>query len=134
MTTPIAIRLPLTMRNSTKDTREIDLYPALRLANDTIASITAVTVARHDEDDLTAEDLQIEVSPAPSIDMDALGHADSVIIWWQSVGEIAEFSNDLLDEDDRSGTVDYRITVDFVTTSGRLLKYDAYQLVAASVG
>jgi hypothetical protein len=132
--TPVAVRLPLTMRNNTTDTREIDLYPALRLVGDTIDTITGVTVARHDGKILVDDDLRILDSPAPIKDMDALGHADSVIIWWQSVGAIADFPNDLIDTTDTSGGVDYRITVDFVTTTGRVLKYDLYQLVMASVG
>lgn len=133
-TTPIAVRLPLTMRNDTTDTRELDLYQALRLVDDTIATVTSVTIARHDGAVLTADDLKIEASPVPVKDMDALGHADTVVIWWQTAGPIAEFPNDLLDDTDTSGGVDYRITVAFVTTSGRILAYDAYQLVMASVG
>lgn len=132
--TPVAIRLPMTMRNNTTDTREVDLYPALKLVGDSIDTITDVTVARLDAGGMGTDDLKIETDPPPLKDMDTAGHADSVIIWWQTAGAIADFPSDLTDPQDTSGGVDYRITVAFVTTSGRILKYDLYQLVAASVG
>lgn len=126
MSTSTPVRLEDVMRDATVDTRGLNLAPALDEVGDSVATISSVTVARVDKLPVTAIDLSI--SPVgyvtPWISANADGLLASAINWWQGVGAGATIDGD----------VDYRITVAFVTTGGRNLRYDALQLVSATVG
>ena len=114
------------MRQGTTDTRGLDLYPALALENDTVASITGITVVRIDGNTILPADLTITPVgfAAPFISANADGNPNSAINWWQQAGATIAVN----------GYIQYRVTISFLTTAGRPLEYDAYQTVTSSLG
>jgi hypothetical protein len=114
------------MREGTTDTRGLDLYNALKVENDTVASITSITVVRTDGQPIGVGDLTITPSGFSNPWVSANGAAvpNVAINWWQQVG--ASIAS--------NGDVQYRITVAFTTAFGRPLEYDALQTVTETLG
>jgi hypothetical protein len=125
MSTNIPIRLEV-MREGMTDTRGLDMTPALQLQADTIVSIGAITVVRRDGTPIGAGDLTITPSGTvnPWVSANAAGLAGQVANWWQSAGPSVA----------AAGPVDYQITATLTTAAGRVLPYDAYQMVTPTIG
>lgn len=118
MTSITPVRLDA-MRAGAIDTRGLDLTAALLIEGDTVASVSSVTVARRDNVTIGANDLTI--TPAGKASPWASGVTAN---WWQTSGaSIAA-----------AGAVDYLLKITVVTTAGRTLPIDAYQLVSPLIG
>jgi len=117
------------MREGEEITRGIDLTDALELINDTIASVTSVTVVRRDNVTPGVNDLTITPggTQAPwitAVPYGPLASTGFVVNWWQACGaSIAA-----------TGAVDYQITIVVATTAGRNVIRDCYQLVVSGLG
>ena len=113
------------MRQSTTDSRGMDLSKVLSVENDTIVNISGVTVARVDGQSLGAEDLTITPGgySAPFITANAAGLPATQVNWWQQVGAVAAAAN-----------VGYVVTVAYQTAAGRDLESDGFQLVTQTIG
>lgn len=117
------------MRAGEEITRGLDFTDALDPSNDTIASITSVTVVRRDSVTIGVNDLTITPggTQSPWVTAVAFGQPFTpglVVNWWQTSGpSIAALAN-----------VDYQITIKCVTTSGAILIRDCYQLVVSGLG
>jgi hypothetical protein len=121
----IPIRLE-NMRDGSQDTRGLDLTAALKLESDTIVAIGSITVVRRDGQPISAGDLTATPPGAsnPWVAANSAGALGQVGCWWQAAGaNVAAL-----------GAVDYQITVVLSTASGRVLPYDAYQLVTPAIG
>ena len=119
MAVPTPVRLE-PLRAGTTDTRGLNLASALAAEGDTIASITGISVARRDNRPIGTGDLSITPAgfAAPWI------ASGTTVNWWQGAGaSIAA-----------AAAIDYVISVSFLTTQGRPLIYDAYQLVTPALG
>ena len=119
MAVPTPVRLE-PLRAGTTDTRGLNLASALASDGDTIASITAIAIARRDNRPVGTGDLSVSPAgfAAPWI------ASGTTVNWWQSAGAAIA----------AGAPVDYVISVSFLTAQGRPLIYDAYQLVTPALG
>lgn len=124
---PPPVRLG-SMREGDVDTRGLDLTNDLMLVDDTIASITSITVTPRNGVAPSSGDLTItpEGTASPWITGVAYGSPQTpglVVNWWQTSGLTVA-----------NAAVDYQITVAFVTTNGRDLFRDCYCAVVNGLG
>jgi len=118
------------MRQGTEDYRGVSYWQTLQDARSYIDEITAITVTRLDGRTLVPGDLTVTpsdnafvVPPWATADVRYPG-GPSVVNWWQSVGpDIAA-----------SGNVGYLLTIEFITTTGEELAFDAVQIVTSVLG
>lgn len=116
-------RLPA-LRAGEVDTRGVNmkavLVDASALLNDTLATISTVTVARVDGNTLGGNDLSITPAGKGPPAIDTTGY---IVSWWETAGAALA-----------GVPVDYQITITALTTGGRTVIIDLYQLVSAKVG